>query len=371
MRLKSFYAKTMSEAMQIVRETLGEDAIIVATREENGGKSVRVTAAVEYDYEENAAPVKSRQQDRDPHFEVGNKAPKSEDKFEPKTDFADEWLQYDDEEEAESQVIEVLTDTMLQHSVPGDVLDNIISTATMVGLDNPNDALSAAFDHLYHFRPLPTKPARKALMLVGPPGAGKTLASAKIAARFVMEGYKIGVITTDTVRAGGVEQLAAFTKLLKADLRRARGEDDLKAHLKELTDTVDQIIIDTGGSNPYDVDDMRGLAKLINSGSIEPVLVIQSGLDAEESSEIARSYALLGVQRMLPTRLDIARRFGGLIAAAQKSGMAFADASDTPKVANGLAAVTPTMLTELFLPPKGPKTTAKTTASKRGGKTTG
>ncbi len=369
MRLKSFYAKTMSEAMQIVRDTLGEDAIIVATREENGGKSVRVTAAVER-YEDTVR--------EDPHFELNKKAGS------PQTAAAESahaeeltrnWLQYDDEEDAEGQVIELLTDTMLQHSIPGDVLDNIISTATMVGLDNPHEALTAAFDHLYHFRPLSHKPTRKALMLVGPPGAGKTLASAKMAARYVMDGYKVGVITTDTVRAGGVEQLAAFTKLLKADLRRARNEDELQAHLRELDGSVDQIIVDTGGSNPYDVDDMRGLAKLINCGNIEPVLVIQSGLDAEESSEIARSYALLGVQRMLPTRLDIARRFGGLISAAQKSGMAFADASDTPKVANGLTAVTPSMLSDLFLPSKSTAKTSSTTkhsaSGKRGGKTTG
>ena len=50
MRLKSFYAKTMTEAMQMVRDTLGEDAIIVATREEKGGKAVRVTAAIDPAY---------------------------------------------------------------------------------------------------------------------------------------------------------------------------------------------------------------------------------------------------------------------------------------------------------------------------------
>jgi len=33
MRLKSFSAKTMKDAMRQVRDTLGEDAIIVATRE--------------------------------------------------------------------------------------------------------------------------------------------------------------------------------------------------------------------------------------------------------------------------------------------------------------------------------------------------
>ena len=31
----------------MVRQTLGEDAVIVATREEHGGKGVRVTAAIE------------------------------------------------------------------------------------------------------------------------------------------------------------------------------------------------------------------------------------------------------------------------------------------------------------------------------------
>ena len=37
----------MTEAMKMVRDALGEEAIIIATREEDGGKSVRVTAAIE------------------------------------------------------------------------------------------------------------------------------------------------------------------------------------------------------------------------------------------------------------------------------------------------------------------------------------
>jgi flagellar biosynthesis protein FlhF len=346
--------------MQIVRDTLGEDAIIVATREENGGKSVRVTAAVEY-----ADDRRDREEDdsrRSPEFELNDsKIKKNRDRLSEEIDerdlsriqeMAQDWLQYDDEEDEEGLVIEYLTDTLLQHSVPGDVLDNIISTATMVGFDTPAETLAEAFEHVYNFIPLPKKPSRKAFMLIGAPGAGKTLASAKLAARYVMDGYKVGVITTDIVRAGGVEQLEAFTKLLKADLRRARDDKELASHIKDLHDKVDQIIIDTGGSNPYDVDDMRGLAKMINCANIEPILVLQSGLDADESAELARSYALLGVQRIMPTRLDLARRFGGLLAAAQKGGLAFTDASNTYKVANGLIDMKPEILMELFIPNK-------------------
>ena len=45
MRLKSFTAKTAAEAMAEVRKALGDNAIIVATREEGG--EVRVTAALD------------------------------------------------------------------------------------------------------------------------------------------------------------------------------------------------------------------------------------------------------------------------------------------------------------------------------------
>ena len=56
MRLKSFHAPSMVEAMRLVRDALGDDAIIVATREEEGG--VRLTAAID-DVEEPPLPPPS------------------------------------------------------------------------------------------------------------------------------------------------------------------------------------------------------------------------------------------------------------------------------------------------------------------------
>ena len=56
MRLKSFHAPSMVEAMRLVRDALGDDAIIVATREEEGG--VRLTAAID-DVEEPLLPPPS------------------------------------------------------------------------------------------------------------------------------------------------------------------------------------------------------------------------------------------------------------------------------------------------------------------------
>ncbi len=52
MRLRSFTGKTMSDALAHVRQHLGDDAVIVATQEDEDG-SMRVTAALD----EDAAPA--------------------------------------------------------------------------------------------------------------------------------------------------------------------------------------------------------------------------------------------------------------------------------------------------------------------------
>ncbi len=322
MRLKSFYAKTMTEAMQMVREALGEDAIIVATREENGGRAVRVTAALE------DAPA----------FELA--------------DTADDggWLQYD-EEDLEAAVNEELTEAMLKHSVPEDVTDQILSCATVMGLEQPRVALIAAVEHLFGFQPLPSGPSRKAFMLVGPPGAGKTLATAKLTARAIFQDMNAAVVSTDTQRAGGMEQLQAFLRIMKVNLSKAANRSDLEDALARAADAqAEQVFIDTPGINPFAPDEVRTLARMIETGRIEPVLVMPAGADATESGEIARVFASIGVQRMLCTRLDVARRIGGLLEAAHQGGLSFAELSANPQVADGLQTPSPKVICDYLMP---------------------
>ena len=188
------------------------------------------------------------------------------------------------------------------------------------------------------------------MMLIGPPGTGKTLNTAKLAARAVMNDQKVIVITTDTIRAGGIEQLESFTKILKTPLLKAETPADLKVALLEAeAANANQIYIDTAGINPFDPDDMKLTAKLLTTGNIEPILVLPAGGDAAESGEIARVFATLGARWLLPSRLDIARRLGGILEAAHQGGMSFADASHSSKVADGLLPLTPERLANLLM----------------------
>ncbi|MFK7839360.1 MAG: GTPase [Bdellovibrionales bacterium] len=360
MRLKSFSAKSMTEAMQMVRDALGEDAIIVATREEQGGPSrggsVSVTAAIDPSFQDEREEHKGfgdmhdlqdRQTDNfhddDVNFEThgygsGGRAASA----------SREWLQYDDESE-NAGIAEDITDTLLRHGVTEDVMDHVLSCATVVGLESSGIALMAAIEHLFHFKPLPTQGYGKAIMMVGTPGSGKTLAAAKMAARGVINGLKVGVVSTDTVRAGGIEQLRNFTDLLHIDLKTAESVKDLQRALNELSG-FDQVIIDTAGLNPFNKDDVKSLARMIGVGGVEPYAVIPAGIDAEESAEMARVFSTVGAESMIATRIDMTRRLGGILSASHQGGLALADASNTPKVADGLMKMTPKSLSKLLMP---------------------
>jgi flagellar biosynthesis protein FlhF len=310
MKLKTFHAKSMSEAMRQVRDALGDDAIIVSSREEKG--LVRITAAVEQE------PVSHE-----------------EEIFDAETN------------------IELITETLLRHRVPAGVSDKIISACMTLHEKDPKKMLAAALRKAISF----AIPGRKPIILVGPPGAGKTLMAAKLAARAVLDNKKPVVITTDIARAGGIEQLSAFLNILGVPLEQAEDAKGLKALLAKAPKSA-PVIIDTGGLNPFDPQEMKFLAKLLSVAEMEPTLVLPAGIDAEESAEMALTFEVLGVKRLMPTRLDFARRLGGLLSAADRAGLAFTEGSHTPQVANGLLALTPDSIANLLLP-HSPKKRAK------------
>lgn len=311
MRLKTFQAKSMHDALKQVRDTLGDDAIIVSTREEQSGW-VRVTAAVEQMPEKAPPRVAAPELDED-------------------------------------TVIEIITDALLKHRVPGSVIDKIIATAIIVNNSDPQKTLARALQETFVFRDAAPQVTGKPLLLAGPPGAGKTLMTAKLAAQAVMNGQNPAVITTDIARAGGIEQLSAFLNILDLPLHQAEDHKSLQDVLAQVKGHA-PVIIDTGGLNPFDPQEMKFLARLMAVTDMDPALVLPAGLDAEESAEMAMTFEVLGIRKLIPTRLDFARRLGGILCAADKAGLALCESSQTPQVANGITILSPQKLAELMMP---------------------
>ena len=302
MQLRTFTAATMSEAMALVRARLGPEAIIVNTEEGDDGNT-RVTAAVER--EERLAPG------------------------------------------IEPDVIDLLNEALSGHGLAPLLVEKILCAALPFDTQDPLLALSSAFATLFGFAPLDGE-VRRPLLLVGPPGAGKTVSIAKLATRAVVAGKTVRLVTADTVRAGGIEQLEAFARVLKLKLARADGARDLAPLAAARADEL--LLIDSPGINPYSAGDRRELSALITASGAEPVLVLPAGGDAFDTVEMARIFRDLGTGRMIVTRLDMVQRLGSVIAAAEALHLGFAEAGTSPDIASGIAAFNPVVLARLILP---------------------
>ncbi len=306
MRLRTFTGRTMTEAMAKVRIELGDDAIIVATEEDDDG-SMRLTAALDQS---------------DPFATVPADA-------------------YD--------VVDILGDALSGHGLSPALVEKILAAALPFDAHEPVDALSRALELLYDYAPLPADGQRRVIMLVGPPGAGKTVTTAKLATRAVIAGKKVQLVTADASRAGGIEQLDALAAILK--LRVATVD-----HARRLTPIAaatapDELtIIDSPGINPFNAADRRELGDLIASGGAEPILVLPAGGDIVDSLEMARIFRDLGCTRFIATRLDMVRRLGSIVAVADEMRFGFAEAGVAPAIAKGIVPFTPVTLARLLLP---------------------
>ncbi len=318
MRLKSFTAPTMKEAMQMVRDELGEEAIIISSRQSRRrGGEVRITAAVEQPAFD-GSPANGGGRDPRPA--------------------------------ASAQALEVIRRALENHGTPGRLVERIVGAARTLGAADPTTALASALDDGFRFAPLPEREAEAPIMLVGPAGAGKTTGVAKLAARAVLAGAPVRLITADGVRAGATEQLAAFARLMKVDLVEAHGVHALRKAVAGCS--PDQsVVIDSAGVNPFDAAEMAELAALIDGARAEPVLVLSAGGDALDSAETAQAFATIGVERLLATKLDAARRLGGLLAAADAAPLKFCNVGLTASVAIGPRPLNAPSLARLLLSP--------------------
>lgn len=323
MRLKTFSAPTMQDAMAEVRRTLGPDAIIVSSRDRDDRGHVQVTAALEADI----VP------------EAPRPAPQPQAPAENNRD--------------SESMIRMLLD---HHRLPREVADVIYKATAANDIDDPIMALASAFDGMMHFLPFENRPLRP-LMLIGSPGAGKTVTTAKLAADSILAGRSVAIITADTVRAGAITQIETYAKLLETRAVTAANPRDLAMAVQNATEADhDLILIDTPGINAYDRDDLTTLQSLLDAVDAEPVLVAPAGLDAVEAHEFSMLYADLGCRRFIATKLDTARRFGSLLAFSHGGPLAIAGVAASPFIGDRISALNPVSMARLIA--ATPKATA-------------
>jgi flagellar biosynthesis protein FlhF len=333
--MHTFTAPTVAEAMARVRSALGEDAVIISTRTDPRGRGAQIVAAVEAP-DADAATFDA--------WETTDAAPRDGAPTISASDGLRRSLLY-------HGVPSLLVDRLLRAARQPDEFADSADTAPVAAQASPAEhdapALAAALDACLNFQPLAEARVRRPLLLVGPSGGGKTLAAARLIVAAHQCGRDVVAASADTRRAGGIEQLEAFTRILGIPLTATEQPAGIASVLAGAGSAA--VMIDTPGVNPYAAGEMQALGRLVQTAGAEPLLVMAAGSDPLEAADVATAFARIGCRRMLVTRLDVTRRLGALLAAGDIGRLALAGVCISPHAADPPAALAPLSLARLLL----------------------
>lgn len=155
------------------------------------------------------------------------------------------------------------------------------------------------------------------IALVGPTGAGKTTTAAKLAVKQGTFGTaRVGLISLDTYRVGGMEQLSTYAELAGVPFEVVYDESEVASTLKRLS-MCDVVIVDTPGRSPASAELTERWRSLLDAFNPDEVhLVVPATLRADLALHAARAYgrtrAHVGSTHVLLTKLDEVPRETGV-----------------------------------------------------------
>lgn len=322
MRMKMFAAESFEAAKAMIFAEMGEDAVILSERETDGGVEVR--AAIDK-LSGGAVP-------NEPMF-LRNARDQGHGRG------------------VENPLFSRVRDALMWHGAPTRFADRVAAESAGISqgaFETPEAAIEAGLGRIVTCDPLPARLERD-IVLVGPPGHGRTATAAKLTRRAAIASAEIIPLAADLDGTAGGHQLASYLELEQNQIRVAETPDDLFSTLRTLRGQNRRCVIDLPAINPFDEEDMASLQDLIAVVRAEPLLVFSAEGHPEDQAEAAKSFARAGVKRAILTKLDVVKRRGGAVAALSSAGIAFSHLAVTPFIGGGLVPAAPSRLASLLL----------------------
>lgn len=314
MRMKHITAATMQEAMAIAKRDLGDDAVLLDTKK-NNGTSVTVVFAID-----EIAPI---------IFDDMPELPQPTSFDIPRANVTGTVISH--------PAFPIIREALGYHAVPRELSERIMKQVQSQHIpagelyEVAEKLLAEALGQILVFKPIasaaPVPPA-KALMLVGPHGAGKTLAIAKLATELTLHKQRIVLLSADTERLGAADTLQSLAGLLGCECRIVTNRQELKEATKQYLGHA-WVLVDSAGANIYEFKQLKALGELAGLADIEPILTCPAGLDPYEAQEMASVFDFLPIERMILTKLDATRRLGSVFATLGAGGYAVANLSQS------------------------------------------
>ncbi|MBI4617723.1 MAG: hypothetical protein HY720_29190 [Planctomycetes bacterium] len=160
------------------------------------------------------------------------------------------------------------------------------------------------------------------VVLVGPPGSGKSTTLAKLASSFALQqGASVAILSLDTNRVGAAEQISAYASMLNVPLAIVREPEELPSRLAEFS-ARRLVLVDTRGLTEKDRAGFDRTASMLRSVEASEVhLVLPATLTPSCAEASVRLFRPFRPRSLIVTKLDeavtgwgildLVRRFGG------------------------------------------------------------
>ena len=188
--------------------------------------------------------------------------------------------------------------------------------------DDPMRLASMLAAKIQAFAVPPTIDSRQVIALVGPTGVGKTTTLAKLAAKFSLEqGKKVAMVTADTYRIGAVEQLRTYARIMGVSLEIALSPEEVAAGVAKHQDK-DVVLIDTVGRSQRSDEHLSELKTFVDAARpTETYLVVAASLSNEVQREVMEKFTMLSPTKLVITKLDESLNRGCLINLPLRTGL--------------------------------------------------
>jgi len=354
MEVKSFRAKTLHDALQLVQQELGSHAAVLQTREVwdgwlaglFGGRKIEITASADFDellgpakefplpeeavpstYEADSyhrtprkAVPRVDQEDFRQHFRDGLMNLSSTSDLVPRGRFGyDEPISADRLPDALFDLFTSLVDADIDKHMAEDLVRRARALTGDSRLDDLaylRDRLTRAIEgNIQVSGPiLAASGQRRVVALIGPTGVGKTTTIAKLAANFrLREKKRVGLITVDTYRIAAVDQLRTYADIIDLPMEVISTPREMGAAVERMAE-LDLVFVDTAGRGPADQVKLQELrTMLVEARADEVHLVLSAVATAKSLCTAATRFEEIGATHVILTKLDEASGLGNLI----------------------------------------------------------
>ena len=157
--------------------------------------------------------------------------------------------------------------------------------------------------------------------LVGPPGSGKTTTLVKLAVNYGLAARRgVLLLSMDTYRVAAADQLRSYAAILGVGFQLLETVGALSQAIEE-NRAKELILLDTPGMGMGELADLPGLGKfLAGRADIDTHLVLPASMKPADLARVVDAFEALQPRHLLFTKLDETGSFGTILNEAVRTG---------------------------------------------------